>query len=283
MQTSAKPFVVLSHAVGTIQPDDIQQERLDELTTRTSRGEFHRPTDARIVCDCVDGRGGATGALMPNSAGGSETITVADDLTTKSFQLGPDDSTLDQYEATLAFLSRNNQPIGGHTCEGIDKDASGCAANDKLPAIYAFIAQHGDVLRDLAAQLGVAVDEPAHLLITSNAAGRDKFSAGVDLLEALRHQEGARVSVLKGSHHEVLVAINTRFGTTLDRDAVQREFGDNYQAFNVDVWAFAESAKLSSYSGGEQEVGQKVAAMVYYNLAVAHVIGGPHLRVVVVK
>ncbi|MDB5184033.1 MAG: hypothetical protein JWO07_714 [Candidatus Saccharibacteria bacterium] len=283
MHTAAKPFVVLSHAVGTIQPDDSQQERLEEFTNRITSGEFHKQTDARIVCDCVDGRCGAAGALMPNAAGGSESITVADDLTTKSFQLGPDDSTLDQYKATLAFLNRNDEPIGGHTCEGIGNDASGCAANDKLPAVYSFMAQHGDVLRDLAEQLGVKINEQTHLLITSNASARDEFSNGPDLLDALRSQSGSRVSTLKGSHREVLVAVNTKFGTTLDRDAVADEFGDNYQAFNVDVWAFPESAKLCSYFGGDHEADQKVAAMVYYNLAVAHVIGGKNLRVVVVK
>jgi hypothetical protein len=283
MRTLAKPIVVLKHAVGTIEPDATQQERLEEFTARIMSGEFYKPTNANIVCDCVDGRCGATGALMPNAAGGSESITVADDLTSKSFQLNPDDTTLDQYKATLAFLDRTGAPIGGHTCEGTGKDASGCAANDKLPAVYAFIAQHGDILRDIAGQLGVKVDEQTHLLITSNAAARDEFSGGTALLDALRHQSGAKVSVLKGSHREVLVAVNTRPGTTLDRDGLQKEFGDNYQAFNVDVWAFPESAKLSSYFGGEQEVQRKIVAMVYYNLAVAHVIGGKHLRVVVVK
>lgn len=283
MQISvAKSFVVLKHAVGTIQPDDSQQERLEEFTARIGSGEFHKPTQARIICDCVDGRTGAVG-LMPNAAGGSESITIADDLTTKSFQLGSNMTTLDQYKATLEFLEHVDKPFGGHTCEGVGSDASGCAANDKLAAVYSFISQHGDILREIAQQLGVRVDDQTHLLITSNAAARDEFSNGPDLLEALRRMDGARVSTLKGLHREVLVAINTRFGTTLDRDAVNDEFGDNYQAFNVDVWAFPETAKLCSYFGGEREVQQKIAAMAYYNLAVAHVIGGKKLRVIVVK
>ncbi len=283
MRTIAEPFVVLADAIGIIQPDDSQQERLEEFTNRIASGEFHKPTDGRIVCDCVDGRCGTTGSLMPNAAGGSESLTVADDLTTKAFQREPDDSTRDQYDATLTFLEQKHLPIGGHTAEGVDGDVSGCAANDKLDVIYAFIAQHGDVLQNLAGQLGVEVDDETHHDIVTNAASRDKFSCGAELLDTLNQQKTARVSTLKGAHHEVLVAINTHFGTTLDREAIHQEFGDNYQSFNVDVWAFPESAQSCVLSANSEEVRQKIAAMVYYNLAVAHVIGGKNLRLVVVK
>jgi hypothetical protein len=284
MQTVAKPFVVLKHAVGTIQADDSQQERLEEFTERITAGEFHKPTNARIVCDCVDGRHGATGELMPNAAGGSETIMVADDLTTKSFQLNDDDSTVAQYKVAISFLSDRHMPVGGHTCEGVPRGASGCAANDLLPAIYSYIAQHGEIVRSAVQQIfGIKVDDSTHLLITNNAAARDSFSSGADLLQALQHQEGAHISKLLGSHREVLIAVNMRPNTTLDRDAVHKEFEGDYQAFNIDFWAFRESAELSSYFGGSQEVERKIAAMAYYNLAVKHVIGGKNLRIVIVK
>ena len=284
MQPVASPFVVLKHAVGTIQPDDSQQDRLEEFTQRVASGEFHKATEARIVCDCVDGRPGNTGKLYPNAAGGSESIMVADDLTTKSFRLSDDESTLAQYKSMLSFLHDKHLPMGGHTCEGISKGSSGCAANDFLPAIYAYIARYGDILRDLAVNLfAITVDDSTHSLIINNAVARDSFSKGSELLEALHEQDGAKVSNLQGAHREVLIAINTRFGTTLDRAAIQAEYDGNYQAFNIDLWAFPESVKIISYFGGQREIDNKIAAMVYYNLAVKHVIGGKKLRVVVVK
>ena len=63
-----------------------------------------------------------------------------------------------------------------------------------------------------------------------------------------------------------------------DRDAIREEFGDDYQAFNVDVWAFPKSAKVISTDERDQQ--QKLAALVYYNLATALVLVGPSLRVV---
>lgn len=280
MQPTAVPFFTLDNAIGSIQPDDSQSERLDEFTERVGSGEFLRPTDATVVSDCIDGRCGAVGTLLPNAAGGTESLMVADDLTSKLFA-GDDSSTLAQYHKLLDFLQDNSCPIGGHTADGASGHSSGCGANDKLSAIYEFIATHGDVLRELALNLGVDADDETHSLIVKNAAERSSFSEGDELLEELRCHQQAKLSVLKGNHREVVAIINTRSGTTLDRDAVRDAFGDDYQAFNVDVWAFPGSAaKLAS---DQTDKARKVVAMVYYNLATAHVLVGPALRVVVVK
>ena len=280
MQAAAVPFMVLDNAIGSIQPDDKQAERLDEFTDRVGSGEFLKSTDESIVCDCIDGRHGSQGALRPNAAGGSESLTVADDLTSHRFG-GADSTTCGQYKATLAYLHDHHYPVGGHTCEGVSGTASGCGANDKLPAIYAFIAEHGDVLRSLVGALGSEVTDETHTLIVENAAKRSAFSDGSELLTALKDEPDARVSQLVGAHREVLALINNRQGTTLDRDAVREEFGDEYQAFNVDTWAFAASAK--AIANDDTDAYQKLIAMLYYNLATAHVLVGPTLRVVVVN
>lgn len=108
-------------AQGTIEAGPDQQERLEEFTDRVGGGEFHRPTAGTIPCLCIDGRSCAHPAeLLPNSAGGSETLMVADDLTTKSFALDGDNSTFAQYSNVLDFLKKIDQPIGGHTTAALN-------------------------------------------------------------------------------------------------------------------------------------------------------------------
>lgn len=274
-------FMTLDAAgTGTIQANDAQQERLEEFTTRVGTGEFHRPTDGTIPTKCIDGRCGGVGALLPNSAGGSESLMVADDLTTKSFDRNGNGSTLDEYGTLLDHLVEKGYPIGGHTAADLHGAPSGCGANDKLSAIYEYIGANGATIRSIAESLGYDITDDDHDLIVKNAQARTEFSAGDQLLEALRQKGGDEcVDVLRGAHTEVMAVINRRSGTTLDRDAVEREFGPDYEAFNVDEWSFEAGA--SAISTGESETRQKRIAILYYNLATAGVLCGPAMRVVV--
>ncbi len=277
-------YMLLSPAVGNIQAGPEQSERLDEVTERVGSGEFHRETEGRIPCKCIDGRCSNLDNLLPNSAGGTETLMVADDLTTKNFALNGDRTTGGQYSALVDYLKDTDNPVGGHTAEDLHGAPSGCGANDKLPAIYEFIAKNGEVLRGLAAKLGVEVDDETQQLITGNAGTRSEFSSGAELLATLKEKGGNEsVDVLKGGHKEVVAVINKKFGTTLDRNAFEAEFGEGYQAFNVDAWAFEEGARAITQLGGDKEQAQKQVAMVYYNLATACVLCGPNMRVVVLE
>lgn len=268
---------------GSIQAGADQQERLEEFTNRVGSGEFHRPTEYAIPCTCIDGRFGGIGELMPNAAGGSETLMVADDLTTKRFVQADDGTTCGQYQAMLAGLKAAHLPVGGHTAVECHGAPSGCGANDKLPAIYAYISENAGTLRGLASELlGYDIDDEEHALITRNAADRSEFSNGAELLAALQAKNG-RIDMLEGEHTEVLAVVNRRPGTTLDRDAVRAVFGDNYEAFNVDEWAFAEGARVISEPGNGGEVNAKRIAMLYYNLATAGVLCGPAMRVVLLR
>lgn len=271
-------------AVGTgaIEARTDQQERLAEFTNRVGSGEFHRQTTGTIPCLCIDGRNcSQQGELLPNSAGGSETLMVADDLTTKLFAVDGDTTTRGQYANTLDYLKKAGYPIGGHTAAELHGAPSGCGANDKLPAIYAYMAQNGDTLRSLAENiLGYEITDADQALIIGNATTRSEFSGGNELLSALQ-AEGGRADALEGEHNEVVAVINRRAGTTLDRVAVAAEFGDAYQSFELDEWSFEEGARVISTTGGEDEVRQKRIAMLYYNLATAGVLCGPGMRVVV--
>lgn len=272
-------------AIGTIQPDKNQQERLDEFTRRVSGGEFHKEIigGVTIPVRCVDGRNIIAGvhSLAPNSAGGTESLFVADDLTTKRFA-GDDNSTVAGYTSIIKTLISSGYEIGGHTDSRASGETSGCGANDKLQTIYQYMHTQGDMLRLVAAQLGVEVSDDTHQLIVDNAASRTAFSPGSELLSVLKANANDEfIDHLDGDHHEVIAVINNRHNTTLDRDALQHVFGMDYQVFNVDVWSFQEAASVISDS--HQEAAQKVAAMAYYNLATTYVLGGPHLRVIVLQ
>lgn len=272
-------------AKGKIEARDDQQERLEEFTERMLAGEFH--TELRwdetlgkmILVRCVDGRtpDGEPQPLGPNSAGGTESLYVADDLTTQRFK-SKDGTTLGGYKNTVEFLKEAGYAIGGHTGEHAHDDASDCGANDKLNVIYSYMTENADTLRHMAESLGVKVSDKTHNLIINNASARTQFSKGKELLEVTKsYAKKEFYDDVKGNHNEVIVAVNTKPGTTLDREAVKREFGSDYQAFNVDVWAFSDAAKAISIT--EEEVEQKVVALTYYNLATALVLSGGKMRV----
>lgn len=279
-------------AQGTIEAGSDQQERLGEITERVGRGEYHKEIDwdfefKMLLARCVDGRlTDIEGKpLAPNAAGGTETIFVADDLTTKRYA-AEDGSTAGGYENLVRALVAGNYVVGGHSDEHKDDEKSGCGANDRLAAIYQYMAENGETLKALTEQiLGASIDADDHGTIVDNASARSEFSNGKELLEKLMGETAKAnrgdefVDPLVGGHNEVVASINKRVGTTLDRDALAAEFGPEYQAFNVDAWAFEEAARATSLT--EDEVRQKVIAMTYYNLATTMVLAGSKMRVVI--
>lgn len=263
-------MLVLSHAVGSIELRNDQRERFDEFVTRVSSGEFHVSADGLIPSACIDGRPG--GGLRPNAAGGTNSLVVAEDLINskqESYDL--------TYQDGLKKIAAAGFVVGGHDDGHASDEKSGCGACDRLSDIYAFIATNGDVLRDVARQLGVSVQDELHEKIVANAASRQDFSSGSELKKRLDENDGT-VDHLRGEHNEVIAVINMRPGTTLDREALEKEFGQEYEAFNVDVWSFASGAEV--LSGNPSEA---TTAMIYYNLATAHVLCGPAMQVYVLS
>lgn len=277
--SSLPQYSTLKDAEGHIEARPNQHERLEEFTAALASGDLHRPTTTIDLVCCMDGRldSGST-PIEPSAAGGTETLMVADDLTVKRFA-GPDNSTLTAYSNILDFLESQECVIGGHDDEHADTEKSGCGANDNLAKIYDFIARKSPIIRDLALLIDVGADDATHDMITHNARSRTDFSKSTDLLDVLNRHQNAVVQHLQGDHKEVALVLNTRPGTTLDRQAVVDVFGPEYAAFNVDVWAFEEAAKIISRTN--EEFDQQLVAMVYFNLAAAHVLGGKNLRVIV--
>ncbi len=271
-------YDTLPEAEGSIEAKEHQQDRLDEVTERLLDGEFHVTTEYRIVAGCIDGRCGCS--LKPTSAGGTESLMVADDLTNKQFQ-GNDRTTRSAYRNIVNFLQKISKPVGGHDDQNASDIATGCGANDKLPQIYDMIARKGDYIRALAVEYGINVDDVTHEQIVSNSKDRAEFSTGPELKAELDVATNGEYDHLEGSHNEVVIVLNTQFGTTLDRDALKAEFGDDYQAFNVDVWAFDESANSISTIDDSEESRRKIVALAYYNFATALTLCGPNIRIIV--
>lgn len=266
-------------AKGTIEPRADQQDRLDEFTRRIACGEFYVSTNFQVPFGCIDGRPGAD--IKPNSAGGSETLMVADDLTSKRFGTA-DGSTLSAYQNLISYLDEQQLPVGGHDDEHTDDVKTGCGANDKLSFMYAMMVKQSDAIRELAVTIGLFIDEVTHNDIIAKAKARESFSVGAKLLHCLNVSGSDRVDHLRGKHNEVIAVINFRVGMTLDRDQIDKEFEGQYQAFNVDAWSFEEAARSISL-GDSVDIKQKIIAMAYYNIAAALVLGGPKLRIVLLK
>lgn len=271
-------YVELPNATGTIEADDTQQERLEEYTERVASGEFHHKTDETTLCKCVDGRTCNDAAIGLNSAGGLFSYVVADDLTSQHFA---GEQFTDSIENTVDVLREQGQKIGAHTGSHANDEKSDCGANDRIAEIYHCIVINADAIRAMAEEiLGYSIDDSTHTLITTQAAARTDFGKGAENLAEAR-KGGAQVERLDGGHREVVAVVNLRPGTTFDRTVAQQEFGDNYQAFNIDAWAFLSAAE--SISQSSDEVAQKVVALTYYNLATTLVLAGPTMRVVVLK
>jgi hypothetical protein len=283
MPLLTQDFLLLDQAEGTIQATDAQQDRLDELTTRLAQGEFQKQTYDSIPCKCIDGRSCPAATDGPNSAGGTETLFVADDLTSKRFA-AKDGSVAGGMRNIIMLLESVGLPVGGHSDNmHIDPQMSGCGANDKLGKIYGMIVHRADAIRAIAETLlgeGV-VDDAAAERIVENAHNRGDFPAGGSVLAVYEQVPDARLEELDGTHNEVVAVINMKPQTTLDRKALADEFGNDYQAFNVDAWSFQKAAE--AIATDPTEIRHKVIAMTYYNIATALVLCGPQMRVVVVS
>ena len=282
MQTDPS-YMLLEGAEGTIQQTEIQDtEVVNELTKDVSVGAFNYAITGTVPCKCIDGRLCSEHATEgANAAGGTETIFVGDDLTTKRFAL-EDGSVAAGMRKLIENLQSKGLEVGGHSDNRHENPSdSGCGANDRLPKIYDMITRKGDLIKNYAETiLETAIDEATHSLIIGNAGGRNDFSTGGEVLSVLNEMNSS-VEELEGTHKEVIAVINLRPGTTLSRQLLKEKYGEEYQVFNVDAWAFQAAAEATSESA--EEAMQKVIAMTYYNLATALVLCGPNMRIVIVR
>lgn len=279
-------FELGNAAKGAIEPQPEQMDRLDEATERIAGGEFHVDVLPGLIIPavCVDGRWPSP--LAPNAAGGTLTVYVGDDLTTKRFA-AEDGTTRSGLKNTIEVLQGEGHEVGGHTdmhaverlSEEPDSGACGCGACVKMNLIYKYISENGDFLRDTVASL--SAEPVGHEGIVKAAGERTQFSEGKELYDAVKEAAKPEFApAVEGDHLEAVLVMNMREGTTLDREALAEAY-PGIMAFNADVWSFKHAADATSLSG--EESGQKQTGMAYFNIATACVLGGPKLRVVVLR
>lgn len=252
-------------------------------------GEYYLPAVQNIIGACMDGRPGSTAEAVPNGAGGGLLYLVTDRL------VHGDSDSID--EANIRVLGQIGQipaTVHVHRDHHAHGEDAGCAAADKVGAIFTIIAQHGEQLRSLATELGLGSDisDEAHQQIIRHAADESKLvmASGNDLVAMVDAQlaksaepTGAHTDMLQGSHYEAVVVMNQRAGTTLNRQALAQEFdraSAHRQAFNIDTWAFAPSAE-ALYPDDPTAQQQATTAMLYYNLAAIMALCGPRMMVTV--
>lgn len=254
-------------------------------------GEYYLPAVQNIIGACMDGRPGSTAEAVPNGAGGGLLYLVADRL------VRGDSDPIDEANArVLGQIGQIPATVHVHRDHHTHGEDAGCAAADKVGAIFTIIAQHGEQLRSLATELGLGGDisDEAHQQIIRHAADESKLvmASGNDLVAMVDAQlaksaepTGAHTDILRGNHHEAAVVMNQRTGTTLDRQALAREFDrahEHHQAFNIDTWAFAPSAE-ALYPDDPTAQQQATTAMLYYNLAAIMALCGPRMTVTVLE
>jgi hypothetical protein len=269
-------LLVLDQAEGAI--DAGHTPAIVHIAESIVRGEYHRLTSKNIICKCIDGRNSKDGLEGPNSAGGTLSLLVADDMTSQRF-ISSEEPITDGMRRLTTELVEQGQPVGVHADTHASGEHSGCGANDKLPMVYAMMVKKAEKIRELAAAiLGKDVPQEIHDMIVSRATSRVLFSPGDQVRAAVVETAGDSASeTLEGAHQEIVAVVNLIPGTTLDRDKLEAETDGTKQAFNVDAWAFEESARVISES--DDDIDAKVIAMTYYNLATALVLCGPKMLV----
>lgn len=252
-------------------------------------GEYYVPAVQNIIGACMDGRPGSTVEAVPNGAGGGLLYLVTDRLVR-----GNSDAINEANARVMGRIGQIPATVHVHRDDHAHGEDAGCAAADKVGAIFTIIAQHGEQLRSLATKLGLGSDssDEAHQQIIRHATDESKLvmASGNDLVAMVDAQlaksaepTGAHTDILQGNHHEAAVVMNQRAGTTLDRQALAREFDrahEHHQAFNIDTWAFAPSAE-ALYPDDPTAQQQATTAMLYYNLAAIMALCGPRMTVTV--
>ena len=253
-------------------------------------GEHYVLAVQNIIGACMDGRPGSVAEAVPNGAGGGLLYLVTDRLVR-----GNSDAINEANTRVLGQIGQIPATVHVHRDDHAHGEDAGCAAADKVGAIFTIIAQHGEQLRSLATELGLGSDssDEAHQQIIRHAADESKLvmASGNKLVTMVDAQlakntdntdepTDAHTDMLHGNHHEVAVVMNQRAGTTLDRRALAQEFDQQYQAFNIDTWAFTPSAE-ALYPGDPTAQQYATTAMLYYNLAAIMALCGPRMTVTV--
>ena len=283
-------FPTLVRGLGTIGPElrlasgDIDPATLQRFYTDLQGDAYFTAADGVIPTACVDGRmpAQAEAKRTPKSAAGTFSVVVGDALTRGRF-LQADETAADHARHVYAYLRDNEFQVGGHDATHASETGCGCGAEDNLDRIFGFMADYGEDVREALSSLGVQINNGIHQSIMERIADRKQQgytgATGKALRQAYVDTAGeASVETLDGPHNEVCVVINTKDGT-LDRAQLRAAYGDQYEAFDVDLPALRKTSEIVAETDDEAE--QMYIAMLYYNYATAAVLSHASLCVVV--
>lgn len=294
IKTTRLQFELGTAASGTIDPAgrELEPDIVKSLENDIVTGYFDVPVTEGIIlpCGCIDGRCPRPDDVfnaVPNAAGGTLSLLVGE-LLTDEVQLANSQTSAEALSSLIGRLQDRGyeNQIGGHSGPAHGSEtASGCGANDQLPAILQQMTEKPDVFLSVLDKLNVPRGSEAeftNLIVKAKQLVDDTsyFSTGKTIAELLDNVsvEG-NCPALVGAHNELLIRLNTNEGTTLDRRAIQAAYGDDYQIFNVDVWSLKRASEVLSHS--DDEARRKFAAMVMYQVATALQLCGPSMRVIV--
>lgn len=259
-----------SLGVGPYGPDTEKPDMQRAFVERLKGDETYVDAVTSVICGCMDDRCGCP--AVPNAAGGSETLLIADDLTDKNFELDGDDSLEGQFARLIEYLNGTEHPVGGH----ID-----CAALAKVAVAYPHMLQNGDDLRRKVTEIfGYTISDDDHNGIMAAIAARTEYPDGEKMLSTLQ-ENGGRVDAMDGEHSPRAIVIDLQAGKTLNRYMLRDEFGDDFKALNIDGWAFTSSSETLPQTSGEDGARRKAIAMAYFNLGVASLLCNSSTPVVV--
>ena len=304
VETLQHGFALGEAATGTIDPSsrELDADKVEQIENDLRTGRFNASVldGFFLPCGCIDGRcphDGEAFNLVPNAAGGTLSLLVGELLTSGSNIASTAENSEEALASLIAFLQSQGygEQIGGHTgaihlAENASEEeiakaklTSGCGANDALAPIFGQMVEKPEVMSGVLERLGVAIDKetalPTMLEKAKTLLDRDGyFKPGKKVADTLKaaSPEG-NCPELQGGHNEIRIWLNMKEGTTLDRRALKEAYGDDYQVFNVDVWALRKAADTLSYS--QEEADNKFAAMVMYQVATALQLCGPSMRV----
>jgi len=296
IETQRLTFDIAEGAVdpqARIDRGEIRADRVDELVERLQTDEFIINGDPEsIPCNCMDCRPMAGGGFIsgPKAAGGSFTLTMGDALTTQSYR-HPGEKAPVHHKRVTSELVKAGRQVGGHEADTVaNEDDSGCGAQDKAdstnpnaPSILKYMNRKSKQIFGVINSIGLQTRPETEELIESNTAKlieEEYITNGSEISAATKEVGGAEsVKTLTGPQEGVVAAIITRPGEHYDMDAIAKEFGSQYQVFEISAWAIANGAKATSLTPEEAE--NKTVAGLAFNIAAGGVIAGPGMRLAI--
>ncbi|MDB5184408.1 MAG: hypothetical protein JWN38_216 [Candidatus Saccharibacteria bacterium] len=291
----------LEIGIGGIDPDarlvngEITQDGLDRFTAALQTPEFYdRIAHWQVPKVCVDGR--TLSADGSAAAGGTTSVVMSDALTHDTYRK-QGETVVEHAERIFMQLKALGFAIGGHDDDHAHGPNCGCGAQDKLAAIYDFIAKDGDDIRATLQSLsrtadnqslGIVVPDSTHQLIIGKAESKlneNYVRPGAEIREVMVAVAGEdSIEHLKDAHTEVALIIDTRGPdendtlAVLNKERLLAAFGPAYKAFYVNTTALKASADMLSKSA--EEANEKFTGSLYYNTATACVLS-KNVRVIV--